>query len=74
MLDQNLIITPYAGACSFFTCTKNLMAVFMKALNSCGLDIDHKKRKTIPTWNSSRKYKVLKSFNVCLVSTILDTV
>ena len=49
------------------------MALFMKALNSCGLDIDRRKRKIIPTWNSSRKYKVLKSFTVCLVSIILDT-
>ena len=50
------------------------MALFMKALNSCGLDIDHRKRKIIPTWNSSRKYKVLKGFTVCLVSTVLGTV
>ena len=43
-----------------------------KLLSSLG--IDHRRRKTIPLWNSPGEKRVLQGITVCLVSTILGTV
>ena len=57
---------------------KNLSTVFWlnevcpKLLSSLG--IDHRRRKTIPLWNSSGNKWIIQSITVCLVSTILGTV
>ena len=43
-----------------------------KLLSSLG--IDHRRRKTIPLWNSTGEKRVLQGITVCLVSTILGSV
>ena len=43
-----------------------------KLLSSLG--IYHRRRKTIPLWNSAGEKRVLQGITVCLVSTILGTV
>ena len=39
----------------------------------CGLGICHRRRQTIPMWNSSGEKRILQGITVCLVSAILST-
>ena len=38
----------------------------------CGLDIGHRRRQTIPVWNSSGEKGILRGITVCLVSAVLS--
>ena len=40
----------------------------------CGLGICHRRRQTIPMWNSSGGKRILQVITVCLVSAVLSTV
>ena len=39
----------------------------------CGLGICHRRRQTIPMWNSSGEKGILQGITVCLVSAVLST-
>ena len=39
----------------------------------CGLGIGHRRRQTIPMWNSSGEKGILQGITVCLVSAVLST-
>ena len=39
----------------------------------CGLEIGHRRRQTIPMWNSSGGKRILQGITVCLVSAVLST-
>ena len=39
----------------------------------CGLGICHRRRQTIPMWNSSGEKRILQGITVCLVSAVLST-
>ena len=39
----------------------------------CGLGICHRRRQTIPMWNSTGEKRILQGINVCLVSVVLST-
>ena len=39
----------------------------------CGLGICHRRRQTIPMWNSMGEKRILQGITVCLVSAILST-
>ena len=39
----------------------------------CGLGICHRRRQTIPLWNSTGEKRILQGITVCLVSAVLCT-
>ena len=39
----------------------------------CGLGICHRRRQTIPMWNSTGEKRILQGITVCLVSAVLST-
>ena len=39
----------------------------------CGLGICHRRRQTIPMWNSSGEKRILQGITVCLVSAVVST-
>ena len=39
----------------------------------CGLGICHRRRQTIPMWNSSGEKRILQGITVCLMSAVLST-
>ena len=39
----------------------------------CGLAICHRRRQTIPMWNSTGEKRILQGITVCLVSAVLST-
>ena len=39
----------------------------------CGLGICHRRRQTIPMWNSTGEKRILQDITVCLVSAVLST-
>ena len=39
----------------------------------CGLGICHRRRQTIPMWNSTGEKRILQGITVCLVSAVLCT-
>ena len=72
-----MIITPGSAIWNFEEKTKTKQKNKNKTKNKkifrlC-LGIDHRRRKTIPLWNSLGEKRVPQGITVCLVSTILGT-
>ena len=40
----------------------------------CGLGIGHRRRQTVPKWNSSGEKGILQGITVCLVSAVFSTI